>query len=242
MWTWGPLAYLLVPFHIGNNLLCGLILQSILWILLGLAFWDVSAHSEIEAAALATLRLLFLLSSKGGAITDYPGAARAMIGARVLSVLAKIFHYRSLVAWLDESATQNAAAVGLPPEMKALVGRSSIAYVSHLFSNALGEDMNLELLPVPQNFSAFTPYLDGRNAEWISSHGPQYLVFEFASIDDRHPLTEAPATWAAIYRWYETMATGRQYILLERRKEPRFERFETLQSRSIQFGEAVFSE
>jgi hypothetical protein len=193
----------------------------------------------VEAAALATLCFLCLLSSKADAITDYPGAARAMMGARVPGLLTKTFHYRSLVAWLDESAIQNAAAFGLPPEMKALVGRSSIAYVSHLFSNALGEDMNLELLPVPQNFSAFTPYLDGRNAEWISSHGPQYLVFEFAAIDDRHPLTEAPATWAAIYRWYETMATGRQYILLERRKEPRFERFETLQSRSIQFGEAV---
>ena len=193
----------------------------------------------IEAAALATLCLLFLLSSKAGAITDYPGAARAMIGARVPGLLAKIFHYRSLVASLDESATQNAVAFGLPPEMKELVGRSSIAYVSYLLSNALGEDMNLELLPVPQNFSAFTPYLDGRNAEWISSHGVQYLVFEFASIDDRHPLTEAPATWAAIYRWYETRATGQQYILLERRKKPRFERFETLQSRTIQFGEVV---
>ncbi len=193
----------------------------------------------IEAAALATLCLLFLLSSKAGAITDYLGAARAMIGARVPGVLTKVFHYRSLVASLDESAIQNAAAFGLPPEMKELVGRSSIAYVSHLFSNALGEDMNLELLPVPQNFSAFTPYLDGRNAEWISSHGPQYFAFEFAFIDDRHPLTEAPATWAAIYRWYQTRATGQQYILLERRKEPRFERFETLQSRTIQFGEVV---
>src|SRR5262249_38196146 len=41
VWTWGPLAYLLVPFQIGTNLIQGTVFQFILWIFLTVVLWDL---------------------------------------------------------------------------------------------------------------------------------------------------------------------------------------------------------
>jgi hypothetical protein len=170
---------------------------------------------------------------------DIPRTVASLTGVRSARFVWDVLHYKSLVRSLQDAARQNSAEVGLDPEIRRIVGQQTVAFLSHVYSSALGDDLNLALLPVLQNYSAYTPYLDGLNAEWITSRGPRFLVYEAIVIDDRQPWTEAPATWAAVYRWYDTRKLGEQYLLLERRSQPRFESFEPIESRMVSLGERI---
>jgi hypothetical protein len=171
---------------------------------------------------------------------DLPRAIAALDGTKTARILWKASHYHSLVQSLQAAALQNSAEFGLDPEMRTIVGQESVAFLSHVYSSALGDGLNLALLPVLQNYSAYTPYLDQLNADWINSRGPHFLIFEAIIIDDRQPWTEAPATWAAAYRWYDTRKLGEQYLLLERRSQPRFTNFQQIESRTVSLREPIF--
>ena len=127
----------------------------------------------------------------------------------------------------------------LEPEIKAIVQHEPVASLSVGYSNALVDDLNLVLYPVLQRYSAYTPYLDSLNADWIRDKGPRFLVFDGFAIDGRHPWTETPAMWIEVYRWYDTRMLGKYNLLLERRAVPRFTRFETLAHERLRFGEEL---
>jgi hypothetical protein len=98
------------------------------------------------------------------------------------------------------------------------------------YSYAAIDGLNLRLYPVVQRYQAYTPYLDGLNADWVRSQGPRFLTIEWDAIDDRHPWVETPAMWAEIYRLYNTRMLHGGSVLLERRASPRFQRFELVRS------------
>ena len=129
------------------------------------------------------------------------------------------------------------------PQIKSIVGHEPVAFLSDIYSNALLDDLNLVLFPVIQRYSAYTPYLDELDATWIDTKGPQFLIFDVLAIfdglaiDGRHPWTESPATWTEVYRWYNTRMLGKHLLLLERRVQPRFAKFELLAHRTVHFGE-----
>jgi hypothetical protein len=127
----------------------------------------------------------------------------------------------------------------LEPEIKAIVQREPIASLSMGYNNAVVDDLNLVLYPVLQRYSAYTPYLDKLNADWVRDQGPRFLIFDGSAIDGRHPWMETPAMWAEVYRWYDTRALGKYNLLMERREVPRFTRFETLAHERLRFGEEL---
>jgi hypothetical protein len=127
----------------------------------------------------------------------------------------------------------------LEPEIRAIVQHEPVASLSMGYNNAVVDDLNLALYPVLQRYSAFTPYLDKLNADWVRDKGPRFLVFDGSAIDGRHPWTETPAMWVEVYRWYDTRALEKYNLLLERRAVPRFTRFETLAHERLRFGEEL---
>ena len=127
----------------------------------------------------------------------------------------------------------------LEPEIKAIVQHETVASLSMGYNNAIADGLNLVLYPVLQRYSAFTPYLDKLNADWVRDKGPRFLVFDGSAIDGRHPWMETPAMWVEVYRWYDTRALGKYNLLLERRAVPRFTRFETLAHERLRFGEEL---
>ena len=127
----------------------------------------------------------------------------------------------------------------LEPEIKAIVQHEPVASLSMGYNNAVLDDLNLVLYPVLQRYSAYTPYLDKLNADWVREKGPRFLVFDGSVIDGRHPWMETPAMWVEVYRWYGTRALGKYNLLLERRAIPRFTRFETLAHERLRFGEEL---
>jgi hypothetical protein len=114
------------------------------------------------------------------------------------------------------------------PEIKSVLQGEPVAPLSVWYSNALIDDLNLVLYPVIGRYSAYTPYLDQLNADWIRDKGPRFLIFDGKAIDGRHPWTETPAMWLEVYRWYNTRMLGTHTLLLARRELPRFTLLESL--------------
>jgi len=112
----------------------------------------------------------------------------------------------------------------LEPHLRALVGDEPVASLSIAYAGAAVDHLNLQIYPIVQRYSAYTPALDERNAEWIRDRGPRFLLFDGNAIDTRHFWAETPAMWQEVYRWYDTRSLGSRNLLLERRTSPRFTR------------------
>lgn len=135
----------------------------------------------------------------------------------------------------EQKAAMGSMAPGLSvePEILAIVKDSTVAFLSYSYSAAYFDALNLQIYPVVQRYSAYTPYLDGVNAEWTRNQGPQFLIFDGSTIDERHPWAETPAMWLEVYRNYDTRLLTRHNLLLERRNKPRFNKLETVESVTV---------
>lgn len=208
-------------------------------LVLALIALSLSFDWRVEMASVLTICSFLVLFWEATSLNNFPRTAAMLTGRQVPQLATEVLHYNSLVHSLQDAARKNAAEFGLEPAMRQTVGNESIAFLSTLYSQAVGENLRLSLLPVVQNHGAYTPYLDGRNAKWIEERGPRYLAFQDVAIDNRHVWTEAPQSWAAVYRWYDTRALDHRYLLLERRSQPRFHHFEPIGSQTVHFGEIV---
>ncbi len=119
----------------------------------------------------------------------------------------------------------------------AAVGDASVASLSVVYGELAHGRFDLRIPPVPQRYSAYTAFLDQRNAAWIRNQGPQFLLFDGFAIDHRDPWAETPAMWLEVYRWYDTHIRSPESLLLIRRKSPRFTRLRTRAQFSTRFSE-----
>ena len=119
------------------------------------------------------------------------------------------------------------------PEIRAILRDSTVAFIPWSYSSAYFDNLNLQIYPVVTQFAAYTRYLDDLNAEWVRTKAPRFLIFSVDGFERRHPWAQSPAMWAEVYRNYETRLLTTRNLLLERRREPRFARFETVKSAQI---------
>jgi len=159
---------------------------------------------------------------------------------RTPRVVGKILHFSELRHELQiEGYAAMPAAARNEPEITKIVDNESVGFLSNIYSNAFVENLNLSLFPVIERYASYTPFLDQRNADWVASQGPRYLIFDAGALDQRHPWTDAPATWLEVYRWYDTRLLGPRNLLLERRSSPRFRRLEPVKQFKVIFGERI---
>src|SRR5690606_13942786 len=68
-----------------------------------------------------------------------------------------------------------------------------------------------------------TPGLDEELARWLQDEGPDALLMQWMSIDDRHPMLETPRVWTAVWRMFDCVAVEETWALLRRREASRFD-------------------
>jgi len=163
---------------------------------------------------------------------DFRQAISEVTGIRGASLAIGAVRFGTLRTVLS-AETDYTPEARVEPEIRAIVGESPVASLSLVYSGAVMEELNLQLYPVVQRYSAYTPYLDQWNAAWIRDQGPRYLLFDGHTIDDRHPWAETPAMWMEVYRWYDTRRQGLHSLLLERRSTPRFEHLRSIGHQNI---------
>lgn len=124
-------------------------------------------------------------------------------------------------------------------EIRSIIGDEPVASLSEAYSDLLMDGLHPVFYPVVLRHTAYTPYLDRLNADWVREHGPRFLVFNAESIDGRHPWTDTPAMWIEVYRWYRLRFPGHRNVLLERRLDARFSQFELLSRNQVHWGEEL---
>ncbi|HYP05942.1 MAG TPA: hypothetical protein VER03_06875, partial [Bryobacteraceae bacterium] len=134
-----------------------------------------------------------------------PDAYWQSAGIQGLQLAAKTTDVTALRRHLARrSDREYPAELALDPEIRGAIGSQSVAILSVAFHRDMMRHLNVELYPVIQRYSAYSPYLDEWNARWIREKGPRFLLFDGSAIDDRHLWTETPAMWLEIYRHYNT--------------------------------------
>lgn len=120
------------------------------------------------------------------------------------------------------SQDQDFSATGhLPPELLSRVGDHSIAIYPVKMVYAAMNPIRFTPFPVIQAYSAYTPYLDGWDAEFLDNpRRPDFVLFEWHPIDGRHPLLDCPQTALALYRNYEFDSAYGTILLLHARSKP----------------------
>ena len=72
-------------------------------------------------------------------------------------------------------------------------------------------------LPVPQSYSAYTPWLDRKNAAALaSSHGPEQVLYESSTIDGRIGRFESPSAMVNLICRYHSVYIDKRWTLFRR--------------------------
>ena len=184
---------------------------------------------KVSAPRVTQLVILLLITWQDNvARYGFTGPVEQASGVSVTRMLWGALRLDQLKQRLDSSIETFPEDSRIEPELVNLIGDSPVASLSVNFTNAAASHMRLKLYPVVQRYAAYTPYLDGLNAAWIRDQGPEFLLFDGKSLDERDPWAETPAMWLEVYRWYDARFLGPRNLLLERRPGPRFTALETI--------------
>lgn len=120
----------------------------------------------------------------------------------------KSFNAYSASSGIFLDSTQNQ----LPLAIKNKISHSSIdAYpwnILELFEN----NLNIASRPVIQSYTAYTPQLEKLNAAFYDSEkAPDYVLYDYASIDNRYPLCDEPLLHLRLFINYDVCDTLQSY-------------------------------
>jgi len=135
-----------------------------------------------------------------------------------------VFNYAHAKGTLERNSAYCLKDAKLAKELLNMIGKSSVGIFPYEVSYVAANELNYKPFPVFQTYSAYTSYLDLLNAQFIENQNraPEFILFEWKTIDGRHPLIDVPAMWLSIYKWYDIVQQNYDILLLKRRKEARF--------------------
>ncbi len=141
-----------------------------------------------------------------------------------LQRLGEIMRFTNLRRRLESASAQGTGPDRLPPDALQRIAGASVAPFPMECGYAAANRIDMRLFPTPQMYQAYTPFLDRWDAEFLEDprSAPVYILFDWETIDGRHPLLDVPATAQAMYRHYEFDGMYGTHMLLLRRKAPRF--------------------
>jgi hypothetical protein len=206
---------------------------------LGITILAMPLNSRRSSVRLGVILSIFVTVWVGFVFMEADQPVATVTGLRTWNMLTPAFKFGDLQHTLDAAAYEFTSSARMEPQVKNIVKDEPVASLDTSYSNAIVDGLNLQLYPVIQRYSAYTPYLDKLNADWIRNKGPKFLTFDAEEIDGRHSWTETPAMWIEIYRWYNTRLLGDHTLLLERREGPRFTRLESQSDSQMSFQSEV---
>ena len=106
---------------------------------------------------------------------------------------------------------------------------------------AVSGHFKLQPLYTMQAYNAYTEYLDWKTADHlrVNRDRSEYVLFDWHSIDERHPLLDSPATWMALVDNYEPAEVSVDKFLLKRREIPTNHRQRVLRDLALPLGKWV---
>jgi MFS family permease len=125
--------------------------------------------------------------------------------------------YRSAFIQSDLVTLQQNAK--LSQDMQTLIGRQTVSQIPWDQLVGRAYNLNLKSLPVPQQYSAYTPWLDETNAAFIyGKKAPKFILLSRpTAIDGRNPKWESPLSQIAVLCSYQPETYDDNWLLLKRR-------------------------
>ena len=86
--------------------------------------------------------------------------------------------WREDASHLQEQLSLRYPEAILPEKIRTVIGRSSVDVMPWETSIAVLNGLNYQARPIPQSYSAYTPWLDQQNANFLNStNAPNYIIF-----------------------------------------------------------------
>jgi hypothetical protein len=90
----------------------------------------------------------------------------------------------------------------------SIIGKETVDILPTEISELYYYGLNYHPRPIPQSYSVYDEYLDTKNAEKIMDpSGPQYILYDNQTIDNRHPFWDESITKRALISHYELAVT-----------------------------------
>lgn len=145
-----------------------------------------------------------------------------------------------IIKFLDKPVTIQTENMVLDPRITEKIKNDTITIFPWEISYAAYNDINYVPLPIFQTHSAYTPYLDNLNAEFLSSSdAPEYILFQFMAIDGRHPLIDVPKTWQTINDNYEAEMVYYDVALLKKTNKKYQAEYDLLKKETVNKGQII---
>ena len=94
----------------------------------------------------------------------------------------------------QELSQSNLEKADLGDSVRDIVGFESVDIITWDIVRAEKNNLNWRPRPVFQSYSAYTDFLDIKNLESFQSNPRKYLIYDFKTIDKRHPFFDEPRT------------------------------------------------
>jgi hypothetical protein len=158
-----------------------------------LAVWHIGWRGAVAVRILLLASLFYPLALLAEQTTDFSLA-------KLIECLPVRYCDQLITAPWQEDVSHLQAGLRLhypestiPAEIKTAIGQSSVDVMPWESSIAVLNELNYQPRPIPQSYSAYTPWLDNLNARFLAStNAPAYILYacaQNAAIDAR------PAAW-----------------------------------------------
>lgn len=184
------------------------------------AAWAVFQPPDKHQGLLLGLTLVALLSPYVLLSRIHPGFFSELlprIRARIVENGGALIHPREFRAALEEALSREKEQNALPT-IKRLIGQDSVDVFGYEQAVALLNDLNYRPPPVFQGYSAYTPFLVGRNRSYyLGSTAPAVVILKYQTVDDRLAAEDDAGVMEVVLRNYVPVATEKAYMLWKRK-------------------------
>jgi len=156
---------------------------------------------------------------------DHSPNQKKHMAANSITITDKMIHLHDAVQSVEESMVKNFAAKKIDDTFLQSIITSTTTVDPIPWDTTVIPANGFMWRPAPvfQFYSAYTPYLDGLNADhYAGDRGADILLCRFQSIDIRHIIWDTPKTWRSIFKHYEWSGDipDREISIMTRRDEP----------------------
>lgn len=164
--------------------------------------FDISFFLEVLKKILLILigfLVLFYLSFPGLYGREIPSKSRINVSHLSLKNVRDRFDYvsnlREKYLMTQQVSEKNIVSQDLGEVARKIIGSSSVDIIPWDIVRVEKNNLHWQARPIFQSYVAYTNFLDKQNLKSFQLNPPDYLVYDFKSIDRRHPFFDEPLTF-----------------------------------------------
>lgn len=125
--------------------------------------------------------------------------SRPLAPAAVAQKASFLWDLRELQAALDAKSQANLDKVKLPEKVVRLLKDKPVDIIPWEISLVPANSLNWQPRPIFQSQAAYTTFLDNANRQNLATQPRDYILYNFLTVDGRHPFFDDPSTFFQVF-------------------------------------------